>query len=51
MISEEIWKIIKDNITEYPYLEKSIDLLMSTESAEQISKLIVHIIDSVQEAK
>ena len=51
MISEEIWKIIKDNITEYPYLEKSIDLLMSTKSAEQISKLIVHIIDSVQEAK
>lgn len=51
MISEEIWKIVKNNITEYPYLERSIDLLMSTESTEQISKLIVHIIDSVQEAK
>ena len=51
MISEAIWKIVKDNITEYPYLERSIDLLMSTESTEQISKLIVHIIDSVQEAK
>lgn len=51
MISEEIWKIIKDNITEYPYLEKSIDLLVSTNSAKQISKLIVHIIDSVQESK
>ncbi len=51
MISEDIWKIIKNNITEYPYLEKSIDLLMSTESTEQISKLIVHIIDSIQEVK
>ena len=48
MISEEIWKKIKGNITQYPYLEKIIDLLTYEQSAEHISELIVHILDSVQ---
>ena len=47
MISEKIWKNVKDNITQYPYLEKSIDLLKYEQPAEAISKLIVHILDSV----
>ena len=48
MMSEEIWKKIKGNITQYPYLEKIIDLLTYEQSAEHISELIVHILDSVQ---
>lgn len=48
MISEEIWTNVKNRITQYPYLEKSIDLLKYGQSSESISKLIVHILDSVQ---
>lgn len=47
MISEEIWRKVKDNITQYPYLEKNIDLLTYEQSPEYISELIVHILDSV----
>lgn len=49
MISEEIWKKVKDNITQYPYLEKNIDLLTSNESPENLSKHIIYILDSIQE--
>lgn len=48
MISEEIWKKVKCDITQYPYLEKSIDLLTYEQSSKRISELIVHILDSVQ---
>lgn len=48
MISEEIWKKVKYNITQYPYLEKSIDSLTYEQSSEHISNIIVHILDSVQ---
>lgn len=48
MISEDIWKTVKCNITQYPYLEKSIDLLVYNQSPECIAKLIVHILDSIQ---
>lgn len=48
MISEEIWKKVKCNITQYPYLEKSINLLTYEQSPEHISKQIVHILDSMQ---
>lgn len=50
MISEEIWRTVKCNITQYPYLEKNIDLLTSAQSPEQLSKLIIHTLDSVQES-
>ncbi len=48
MISEEIWKKVKCDITQYPYLEKSIDLLTYEQPSERISELIVHILDSTQ---
>ncbi len=48
MISEEIWKIVKCNLTQYPYLEGKIDLLTYAESPESLSQLIVHTLDSVQ---
>lgn len=48
MISEEIWKKVRCNITQYPYLEKNIDLLTYEQSSERISELIVHILDSAQ---
>lgn len=48
MISEEIWKKVKYNITQYPYLEKSIDLLTYEQPSERISELIVHILDYAQ---
>lgn len=47
-ISEEIWKYVKNNITAYPYLEKYIDLLVSTQDTELISRTIVQILDSIQ---
>lgn len=51
MISEVIWKKVKDNITLYPYLEKNIDSMTSEQSTEQLSKRIIHILDSVQDIK
>lgn len=51
MISEEIWKKVKCNLTQYPYLEGTIDLLTSAQQAEKTSRLIVHILDSIQEVK
>ena len=50
-ISELIWKQVKSNITQYPYLEKEIDSLTSAEDPKKLSKIIVHILDSVREAK
>lgn len=49
MRSEVIWKEIKDNLTKYPYLEKSIDLLNSSCDTEQLAKTICYILDSVQD--
>lgn len=48
MISETIWNIVKDNLTEYPYLEKKLKFLTSQESTDYVSNLIVQILDSVQ---
>lgn len=48
MISEEIWEKVKCDITQYPYLEKSINLLTYKQPPERISNLIVHILDSTQ---
>lgn len=50
MVSETIWEQVKHNFTRYPYLESVIDSLTSATSPESISRLIVHILDSVQTA-
>lgn len=47
MISEEIWKNIKENLTEFPYLEGKLDLLTSTQKPQKVAELIVQILDSV----
>lgn len=47
LISEEIWKILKKNITEYPYLEKYINLLTSEQKTDVIARTIVQILDSI----
>ncbi len=49
MRSELIWSEIKSNVTRYPYLEKSIDLLTSEYDTDELAKIIVYILDSVQD--
>lgn len=51
MISERIWKEIKCHITQYPYLEKTIDLLTYEKEAKSVSELIVQILTSVRDEK
>lgn len=49
MRSELIWNELKENLTQYPYLEKSIDLLTSNSNTDELAKIIVYILDSVQD--
>lgn len=51
MISEEIWNIVRNNLTQYPYLEGKIDRLTSIEKVSNVSKLIISILNSIQEFK
>ena len=51
MRSEVIWNQIKNNITQFPYLEKSIDSLTSKCNTNELAKIIVYILDSVQDLK
>lgn len=51
MISEVIWRKVKDNLTQYPYLEGMIDLMTSKQPLEKLLKCIIHILDSVQDNK
>lgn len=51
MRSELIWNEMRSNLTQYPYLEKSIDLLTSKSNTEELAKIIVYILDSVQDMK
>ena len=48
LISEEIWKTLKYNITEYPYLEKYINLLTSEQETDVIARTIAQILNSIQ---
>lgn len=48
MVSEQIWKKVTSNITEYPYLEKYIDILKSDQKTDLVSRAIVQILDSIQ---
>ena len=49
MRSEQIWIQIKNNLTQYPYLEKSIHSLTSENDTEMLAKTIVYILNSIQE--
>lgn len=49
MRSEIIWNQMKSNITQYPHLEKSIDLLTSKCDTEVLAKIIIYILDSIQD--
>lgn len=51
MRSELIWNEVKSNLTKHPYLEKSIDLLTSECDTEELAKIIIYILDSVQDTK
>lgn len=51
MRSEIIWSELKSNLTKYPYLERSIDLLTSSSDTEELARIIVYILDSVQDVK
>lgn len=48
MVSEEIWGKVKQNLTQYPYLEGKLQQLMSDVPTDKLSQLVVHILDSVQ---
>lgn len=48
LVSEEIWKMLKNNITLYPYLEKYIDMLTAGQETDLISRIVIQILDSVQ---
>ncbi len=49
MRSELIWNEMKNNLTKYPYLEKSIHLLTSDCNTEKLAEIIVYILDSMQD--
>lgn len=49
MRSELIWNQMKSNLTQYPYLEKSIDSLTSKCNTEELAKIIIYILDSIQD--
>lgn len=51
MISEILWNRMRDNITQFPYLEGKIDKLIASQPVDLISSIIVQILDSVQESK
>lgn len=51
MRSEVIWNEVRNNLTMYPYLEKSIDLLNSKYDTEELAKIIIYILDSVQDLR
>lgn len=48
MRSEIIWREVKENITQYPYLERSINKLTSDNDPEDVAKIIVYTLDSIQ---
>lgn len=49
MRSELIWSELKNNLTQYPYLEKCINMLTSNCDTEELAKIIVYILDSIQD--
>lgn len=49
MVSEQIWSIVKSTITEFPYLEGKIDYLTADQPVDNLVKIIIHILDSIQD--
>ena len=47
MVSQEIWQLVKDELTKYPYLEKAIDKLKSEEPIENVVQNIIAILNSL----
>ena len=50
MMSAVIWEKVKSNLTRYPYLEGKIDFLSSIEPSDELSRLIIHILNSVKDS-
>lgn len=50
MISEDIWKEVKNNITQYPYLEGKINYLTSSHQIDSLADIVVDIIRSVEDS-
>ena len=51
MVSSSIWNMVKQSITEYPYLEGKIDCLTSDYPVDKLAEIIVQILDSVLSSK
>lgn len=51
MRSEIIWNEMKNNLTRYPYLEKTIGFLTSDNDTDELEKTIVYILDSIQDVQ
>ena len=49
MVSSIIWETVMKNVTEFPYLERVGMLLDSQQPTEIVAKVIVQILDSIQE--
>lgn len=47
MVSQEIWQVVKSELTRHPYLEKTIDKLTSEEPVENVVKNIITILNSL----
>jgi len=50
MMSAVIWEKVKRNLTRYHYLEGKIDFLSSIEPSDELSRLIIHILNSVKDS-
>lgn len=50
-VSETIWNIVRDNLTEFPYLEGCLDNLQYSRNICQICDTIIHILESVRDSR
>lgn len=50
-VSETIWNIVQDHLTEFPYLEGCLDNLQYNRNICQICDTIIHILESVRDSR
>lgn len=50
-VSETIWNIVKDNLTEFPYLEGCLEHLQYDQSISKICNTVNHILESVRDSR
>ncbi len=50
-VSERIWNIVKDNISEFPYLENCLDKLQYDRDICKLCDTIIHILESVRDSR